>query len=372
MKYVMTLEHCPNPDIGGYYQYPVDKKPIKAIGSSYKEMRDKFYDWRDRNDLGSGNMGWIVVSFVGKDKLIKPIARFSYNGRLWELNDNDDSFNTSDPRREICIDIDDDKETMDKYATGEIKAVEPEPVEDEYSVTVKASFGVMALSQESANDYILDQIQGGRNTAYTDSFEIEDDLPEPVKPELSKSFNMCDECMETNETQDYSEPMYYNIEQNVFECLNGHTEDPINHFRQDSRDSLFDIVMGLLGANPSGTCQVYGRKNRPVKPEPVLATRHSDNEVIDVTLTEDEAFEEGFRQGKLTNDQPEPVKPPTNFDHIEKALESEFSLHDVGHIMGVLNLYRTVEVNYEEDEEGFNSFIRDIKIGKNEKKGNSK
>ena len=35
------------------------------------------------------------------------------------------------------------------------------------------------------------------------------------------------------------------------------------------------------------------------QPEPVLATRHSDNEVIDVTLTEDEAFEEGFRQGKL-------------------------------------------------------------------------
>ena len=99
-----------------------------------------------------------------------------------------------------------DKITMDKYATGEIKAVEPE---------------------------------------------------------RSKSFNMCDECMETNETQDYSEPMYYNIEQNVFECINGHTEDPINHFRQDSRDSLFDIVMGLLGANPSGTCQVYDRKNKP-------------------------------------------------------------------------------------------------------------
>ena len=37
------------------------------------------------------------------------------------------------------------------------------------------------------------------------------------------------------------------------------------------------------------------------QPEPVLATRHSDNEVIDVTLTEDEAFEEGFRQGQAEN-----------------------------------------------------------------------
>ena len=127
MKYVMTLEHCPNPDIGGYYQYPVDKKPIKAIGSIYKEMRDKFCDWIHRNDLGSGNVPWTVVSVIGKDKLIKPVARFSANGRLWELDDNDDSFNSSDPR-EICIDIDDDKETMDKYAIGEIKAVEPEPV----------------------------------------------------------------------------------------------------------------------------------------------------------------------------------------------------------------------------------------------------
>ena len=41
------------------------------------------------------------------------------------------------------------------------------------------------------------------------------------------------------------------------------------------------------------------KEKREEEPEPVLATRHSDNEVIDVTLTEDEAFEEGFRQGKL-------------------------------------------------------------------------
>ena len=43
------------------------------------------------------------------------------------------------------------------------------------------------------------------------------------------------------------------------------------------------------------------------QPEPVLATRHSDNVVIDVTLTEDEAFEEGFRQGKLVQKKKENV-----------------------------------------------------------------
>ena len=43
------------------------------------------------------------------------------------------------------------------------------------------------------------------------------------------------------------------------------------------------------------------------QPEPVLATRHSDNEVIDVTLTEDIAFEEGFEQGKLAQKKKEKV-----------------------------------------------------------------
>ena len=35
---------------------------------------------------------------------------------------------------------------------------------------------------------------------------------------------------------------------------------------------------------------------------PELATRHSDNEVIDVALTEDIAFEEGYEQGKADKD----------------------------------------------------------------------
>ena len=45
-------------------------------------------------------------------------------------------------------------------------------MEKEYSVTVKASFGVMAESQEDAERYILDQFYGG-NTAYTDSVEVD-------------------------------------------------------------------------------------------------------------------------------------------------------------------------------------------------------
>ena len=47
-------------------------------------------------------------------------------------------------------------------------------MEKEYSVTIKASFGVVAESQEDAERYILDQFYGG-NTSYTDSVEVDDE-----------------------------------------------------------------------------------------------------------------------------------------------------------------------------------------------------
>jgi len=46
--------------------------------------------------------------------------------------------------------------------------------EHEYSVTVTASFGVMAVSQEDADDYILQQFYSG-NTGYTQEVEVSDE-----------------------------------------------------------------------------------------------------------------------------------------------------------------------------------------------------
>ena len=57
--------------------------------------------------------------------------------------------------------------------------------------------------------------------------------------------------------------------------------------------------------------------NKGNKPEPVLATRHSDNETINVTLTEDIAFEEGFEQSKLA------------LEKAEKLLKEIYS-HELG------------------------------------------
>ena len=45
-------------------------------------------------------------------------------------------------------------------------------MEKEYSVTIKASFGVMAESKEDAEIYILSQFYNG-NTAYTDNVEVD-------------------------------------------------------------------------------------------------------------------------------------------------------------------------------------------------------
>ena len=46
--------------------------------------------------------------------------------------------------------------------------------EEEYSVTVKASYGVMAESQEDAERYILDQFYSG-HTAYTECVEVDNE-----------------------------------------------------------------------------------------------------------------------------------------------------------------------------------------------------
>ena len=81
MKYKMKLEHLPNPDISGYWETPSDTKPIVEEGNTLQEMQDKFRDWIIRNGLGSGNVPFIHL----KDKDNNPIARFSYNGRLWML-----------------------------------------------------------------------------------------------------------------------------------------------------------------------------------------------------------------------------------------------------------------------------------------------
>ena len=77
----LILAHASNPDIaGGYWQPSVDPKRTVVEVPSLAAARSAFIAWRDRNGLGSGNIardGGLVSE--GK----KPLARISYNGKVW-------------------------------------------------------------------------------------------------------------------------------------------------------------------------------------------------------------------------------------------------------------------------------------------------
>ncbi len=77
----MTLKHRKNPDInGGYWGFPVDRKPINWTGATMEEARVSLRAWIDRNELGFGNVPPVKLL----DETGKTLGQFSYNGRLWD------------------------------------------------------------------------------------------------------------------------------------------------------------------------------------------------------------------------------------------------------------------------------------------------
>ena len=84
-KYNMVLKHVPNIDIayrGGYWGVVEDDKDVVVKADKLSIMRDKFIDWRERNELGGGNVPFVEVF----DSNGKNIGRFSYNGRFWRTS----------------------------------------------------------------------------------------------------------------------------------------------------------------------------------------------------------------------------------------------------------------------------------------------
>jgi len=82
----LTLEHGPNIDImhdarRGYLSPPVDPEQMLAAVTSIADAVKIFCAWRDRNELGGGNItgrcGFIV------DAGGEVLGRISYNGRVW-------------------------------------------------------------------------------------------------------------------------------------------------------------------------------------------------------------------------------------------------------------------------------------------------
>ena len=98
-KYIVNLKHVPNPDINyvngnGYWGLPTDKKDITIKTNTLREVQDKaksnakikaknkFDDWKNRNELGGGNVPYIYI----RDTENKKIAHISYNCRIWDMD----------------------------------------------------------------------------------------------------------------------------------------------------------------------------------------------------------------------------------------------------------------------------------------------
>ena len=89
-KYIVNLKHVPNPDINyvngnGYWGLPTDKKDITIKTNTLREVQDKFDDWKNRNELGGGNVPYIYI----RDTENKKIAHISANCRIWDMDNNE-------------------------------------------------------------------------------------------------------------------------------------------------------------------------------------------------------------------------------------------------------------------------------------------
>lgn len=82
----VTVSHCPNPDVkGGYWTDPLDyAHSVKIQVASFQEASEVCRKYIDRNNLGAGNWDG---GLVFKNRTL--VARVSYNGRVWDLEDNE-------------------------------------------------------------------------------------------------------------------------------------------------------------------------------------------------------------------------------------------------------------------------------------------
>lgn len=81
----VTLSHARNPDIsGGYWDKPIDAaKPRSIPCDSFADAAYVARRYITRNNLGGGN--WTGGQIT--DEFGKTVARVSFNGRVWDLND---------------------------------------------------------------------------------------------------------------------------------------------------------------------------------------------------------------------------------------------------------------------------------------------
>ncbi len=84
----LKLEHVKNVDLmhgqgngTGYWEPPIDPNKMVVEVTTLAEASKALCAWRERNGLGSGNIGGKCGEVLDGEKLV---ARISYNGRAWE------------------------------------------------------------------------------------------------------------------------------------------------------------------------------------------------------------------------------------------------------------------------------------------------
>lgn len=79
-RFVMVLTAEGNPD---FKQYGPIAKSIIIGGQTSEELKSLTSEYIDNNELGGGNWGFPII-FEGENRT--PVARMSYNRRLWEAD----------------------------------------------------------------------------------------------------------------------------------------------------------------------------------------------------------------------------------------------------------------------------------------------
>ena len=83
MRFRINLESCGNPD---YQQYAPVSPKLETFGRTLEDASKACRNYIEYWNLGGGNWtGGQVFDGLGDDK---QVARISYNGHIWDMNDN--------------------------------------------------------------------------------------------------------------------------------------------------------------------------------------------------------------------------------------------------------------------------------------------
>ncbi len=86
IKYIVFIKIVANPDIRGGFWGESRETTVTITADNLKDLQFRYLDFLNRNEYGGGNLAEATIHKYCDEKLIY-FGRFSYNGRLWNTND---------------------------------------------------------------------------------------------------------------------------------------------------------------------------------------------------------------------------------------------------------------------------------------------